>query len=233
MERSPVTTGDPGYAVEVVRRSEQHTSAWSGGTTTEIAIFPRNAVYGRRDFLWRISSARVDVEESTFTHLPGIWRLIMILEGDMTLEHELHHNVRLTPFQQDAFSGAWTTTSRGRARDFNVMLSEGCTGRLQAGELQPGSRWTAPSGPSDVGDDARGTVGVVYAVDNAISVRVGDESPYPLMAGDALLITADPGRVLPHVVVHNSRDRSVHIVMATITYEEAADRGADYTVHVE
>jgi environmental stress-induced protein Ves len=223
MERSVVTMGEPGYAVELVRRSEQHTSAWSGGTTTEIAIFPRNSVYGRRDFLWRISSARVDGEKSTFTHLPGIWRLIMILEGDMTLEHELHHSIRLTPFQQDAFSGAWTTTSRGRARDFNVMLTQGCTGTLQADELQPGSDWTVPPVSSDPCDGARRTVCVVYAVDGGVTACIEGEASYSLTAGDALLITVDRGSVLLPVAVQNNGDHRVHIVTATIQCEETAE----------
>ncbi|MCX6097802.1 MAG: HutD family protein [Caldiserica bacterium] len=121
--RYSVMRDDMAYAVELVRREHQHVSTWSGGTTIEIGIFPANAVYSRGDFCWRISSARVDSVESEFTSLPGFWRLIMILEGNMTLEHEHHHSVRLEPFQQDAFAGDWATRSRGRSRDFNIVLA--------------------------------------------------------------------------------------------------------------
>jgi environmental stress-induced protein Ves len=213
-------TQEPATVVELVRLDQQHISAWDGGMTTEIAIYPKDAVYSRRDFLWRISSAQVESEESRFTSLPGIWRLIMVLEGELTLEHEDYHSVRLQAFQQDAFAGGWVTRSRGRGRDFNIMLSEGCTGRLQADELQPGSSWTAPPGLSDAGDDARRTVCIVCAVDGPVSACVGDAASYALMAGDALLVTADRGRALPHVTVQNSRDRTVHSVTATIHYED-------------
>ena len=56
-------------------------SQWSGGTTTQLAIAPEGAVYADRDFLWRISSATVDLEESDFTALPDYVRLISVLDG--------------------------------------------------------------------------------------------------------------------------------------------------------
>ena len=36
-------------------------SQWSGGTTTQLAIAPSGAQYGDRTFLWRLSSATVDL----------------------------------------------------------------------------------------------------------------------------------------------------------------------------
>ena len=223
-------TGDPGYTVELVRHDDQCVSTWSGGTTTEIAIFPRDAVYGRRDFLWRISSARVDAETSTFTSLPGYRRLLMVLEGNMTLRHEGHHGVQLTPFLQDAFSGAWVTSSSGRARDFNMMLAQGCDGCLQADELAPGSSQAASLDCSDADEDARRGVRVIVAVDGAVTAVTGREPPTLLGTGDALLITVDHGRV-PRVVVQNSMSHGVHIVTAAIRCAEPGDCTAGSTAH--
>ena len=45
-------------------------SSWSGGTTTQVGIAPAGAVYASRDFMWRVSSATVDLEVSDFTALP-------------------------------------------------------------------------------------------------------------------------------------------------------------------
>ena len=45
-------------------------SRWSGGTTTQIALFPPESSYAGRDFLWRVSSAVVEDGESAFTPLP-------------------------------------------------------------------------------------------------------------------------------------------------------------------
>lgn len=118
--------------IRLIQKHEHKTSQWSGGTTTQLMIYPEDAQYSERNFLWRISSAKVEIEESTFTYLPGIQRIIMIINGCMTLEHEGHHSVTLAPFQQDTFMGDWTTTSVGKVTDFNLMMAEGCEGRLES-----------------------------------------------------------------------------------------------------
>lgn len=111
-------------------------SAWSGGLTRQIAIFPEDAGYAARDFLWRISSAEVALEESDFTHLPDYDRLIAPLKGAMILTHGGGAPVRLTPFQVHAFDGGAATHSRGRCTDFNLMLRKGAAdGTMEAVRL--------------------------------------------------------------------------------------------------
>jgi environmental stress-induced protein Ves len=211
---------DIAYAVELVRRDQQHTSTWNGGTTTEIAIYPKNAVYRRRGFVWRISSACVESEESEFTALPGIWRLIMVLEGDMTLEHEHHHSVRLAPFQQDAFAGDWMTRSRGRARDFNIMLSGACTGQMQAVSVQEQSSLAIPVETVQTCGKGKKAVLVVYGVDGTIVASVGVDGTWRVNTGDALLLTTDHQGATRSVRLSNEGDVEAHVVLATIWYEE-------------
>jgi uncharacterized cupin superfamily protein len=117
--------------IEVIRKNMHKTSDWSGGTTTELYIYPKDSSYANRNFKWRLSSAKVEVEKSTFTTLEGISRLIMIIEGELILEHEGHHNARLRAFEQDSFSGEWTTTSFGKVTDFNLMMAQDCKGKLE------------------------------------------------------------------------------------------------------
>jgi environmental stress-induced protein Ves len=212
-------TEDMSYAVELVRRDQQQVSIWNGGTTTEIAICPKDAVYSGRDFVWRVSSARVASEESEFTSLPGIWRLMMVLEGDMTLEHEHHHSVRLQPFQQDAFAGDWTTRSRGMARDFNVMLSGACSGRMEAVSVQGQSGLAIPDMAMQTCDEGKKAVHIVYGVDGAIVVGAGSDETWKMDAGDALLLTADHQGATNGVRLVNQDNASVHVVLATIWYE--------------
>ena len=117
--------------MHIIRKDMQTTTTWSSGTTTELAIYPVDAKYTKRNFKWRISTATVNNETSIFTMLPGIWRILMVVEGDLYLEHTGHHNVHLAPFEQDQFSGEWETKSRGKATDFNVMLAEGYVANLR------------------------------------------------------------------------------------------------------
>lgn len=119
-------------SVTLVRKEEQTVGTWAGGTTTQLAIWPPEADYKLRNFMWRISTARVDLEESVFTSLPGFHRLLMILEGSVRLTHEEHHEADLSAFEQDSFEGGWSTTSRGRCVDFNLMTAQESEGKIQA-----------------------------------------------------------------------------------------------------
>jgi environmental stress-induced protein Ves len=120
------------YNIEVIRKNEHKTSGWSGGTTTELYIYPKDSLYSHRNFKWRLSSAKVEIEQSTFTSLPAISRLIMVIEGELLLQHEGHHNIVLKAFEQDSFSGEWTTTSFGKVTDFNLMTAQDYKGKLES-----------------------------------------------------------------------------------------------------
>ena len=126
-------------------------SQWSGGTTTQVAIAPEGAVYADRDFLWRISSASVDLDESDFTALPDYHRWISTLKGGMTLSHEGGEKIVLAPYEVHQFDGGVDTHSWGRCTDFNLMLRKGkCQGvvrsiKLSAGESAVVNFESAPS----------------------------------------------------------------------------------------
>lgn len=108
-------------------------SQWSGGKTVQLGIAPEGAVYADRDFLWRLSSATVELEESDFTPLPDYMRLISVLQGEMRLSHDGAPMIRLQPYVVHSFDGGIPTHSEGRCVDFNLMLRKGrCRGSLQA-----------------------------------------------------------------------------------------------------
>jgi len=124
------------YDVKIIKKEHYSVSKWSGGETTELYIYPKNSKYKDRNFMWRISSATMDIEKSIFTHLPGFARELMVTHGKTTLEHEGKYKVTLSPFEKDSFMGDWTTKSFGRASDFNLMTSEGCSGSLKAFDVK-------------------------------------------------------------------------------------------------
>lgn len=112
---------------------DYETSVWSGGTTTQLWINPYEASYSDRAFLWRISSAAVEDETSTFTPLPEYERCIATLEGSIVLRHDGGEAIPLDPYQVHRFDGGAVTVSSGRCRDFNLMLRKGqAEGRLEA-----------------------------------------------------------------------------------------------------
>ena len=118
--------------VEHIKASELITNNWLGGTTTQLAIYPKDADYKKRNFLFRLSTATVETEESEFTKLPEVSRKIMILDGEIKIEHKNHHSKTLKKFDQDEFLGSWETKSYGKATDFNLMTTGNVKGDVEA-----------------------------------------------------------------------------------------------------
>ena len=109
---------------------------WSGGTTTQLFIYPVNAIYAERNFDFRLSTATVIVNESEFTTLPTVSRKLMVLDGKTTLTHKNQYSKKLTKFEVDEFEGNWETTSVGKCTDFNLMTTKNTSGELEAFVLQ-------------------------------------------------------------------------------------------------
>ncbi len=145
-------------------------SSWSGGKTIQIAIAPEGAEYAGRDFLWRLSSATVDLEESDFTALPDYTRLIAPVRGQMRLTHNGGDPIDLPPYKVHRFDGADATHSWGCCTDFNLMLRKGaCDGRM------------IPLGNGAAGEEAftpepSAEVLVIYCTEGHVSVRYRGES---------------------------------------------------------
>lgn len=108
-------------AIQVLKKENLITSVWTGGTTTQLYISPENADLSKKDFDFRISTATVVQEESDFTPMPGFGRKLMVLKGELQIEHAGHHSIFLKAFEQDQFSGDWQTKSKGTVVDFNVI----------------------------------------------------------------------------------------------------------------
>lgn len=116
---------------KLLTREDYITTGWSGGTTTQLAIAPEGAVYADRDFLWRLSSAAVELDHSNFTPLPGYDRFLSVLEGEIRLKIDAHAPFSLAPGEAVAFDGGAPVESWGRCVDFNLMVRKGaCRGEL-------------------------------------------------------------------------------------------------------
>lgn len=108
---------------KVIKKDNWKVSVWSGGTTNEIFIYPKDSNYIDRNFKARISVATTNNgDKSLFTRLPGVERYISKLSGDMKLQHVDHYDVNIEGHQIDRFKGDWETYSWGEYRDFNLML---------------------------------------------------------------------------------------------------------------
>lgn len=110
-----------------LRSSDYRRMPWKngGGTTTEIAIEPKEAGLAGERFLWRVSIADV-ASDGPFSRFDGYDRHIMLLEGaGMTLDAGPHGRFTLAQRVPQPFSGDWDVTgtlTAGPVRDFNLMV---------------------------------------------------------------------------------------------------------------
>ncbi|MBK0403373.1 HutD family protein [Adhaeribacter sp. BT258] len=161
----------------------RNTINWASGTSTEIFIYPPDGSFADRNFLFRISTATVEAEESTFTFFEGITRHLMILKGELELIHEGRYTKYLKPYEQDTFSGEWCTRSKGKVTDFNLMLKAGATGslthrRIGAGNGMPLAAKTAwyflyfASGTATLSNGITANTGDLIRLENGTTVDV-------------------------------------------------------------
>lgn len=123
----------------IVRKANDFkTSQWSGGSTTELYIYPEDAQYKEGNFQCRISSATVEVDKSDFTSLPGVKRYLSIFSGHLDMIHGEDEKVSLEPYEVDCFDGGIPTVSFGKVVDFNLMLKNGAEGKMEAVLLKQG-----------------------------------------------------------------------------------------------
>ena len=162
----------------VLKPADYLTTRWSGGATTQLTIAPEKAVYADRDFLWRVSSATVELDESDFTPLPDYRRFISTVRGDMTLSHNGGAPLTLRPGDIHEFDGGDDTHSIGRCTDFNLMLRK----NRAEGEM----RSFRFSGSAAYQAHQRAEMVLLYCAEGTAAVSAG---PYrvQLAAGASLL----------------------------------------------
>lgn len=117
-------------------RGEYREKLWDGGKTREIFIYPQESSYEEQNFIFRLSQATIEGEESHFTPLPDYNRTLMVLEGEVILSFEGTRVSRLSQWEQDQFDGGETTISFGKVEDYNLMVSKGNLGMMEAIQLQ-------------------------------------------------------------------------------------------------
>lgn len=172
----------------IYKEADFKESEWTGGKTRQLAIFPQSARYLDRNFVWRLSSATCEQEETSFSRLPDYDRVLMVLEGSVVLAHQDVRAARLEALEQDRFDGAYTTKSFGKITDYNLMVAKGCQGFLDAVILTESSK-ALEEEPQE--DYAFHTVGL-YCREGYATVTMGGET-LMLTEGQQLIADFDKG----------------------------------------
>ena len=120
---------------KVIRESDYITTRWSGGTTSQIMIWPEDAVFSQREFEWRISRATMENGESKFTRMDGFHRELYMMTGETVL-HFPQEEKYMKPGTIIHFSGDSEIRSVGGGTDLNLIMKNGVDGCLEEKEFE-------------------------------------------------------------------------------------------------
>lgn len=186
------------------KAKERTTADWAGGTTTQLAIFPENSEFMKFNFLFRISTATVEIEESVFTFMPGVTRHLMILDGVLDINHTGRYKKHLDKFGYDVFDGEWPTKAKGRVTDFNLMTREKANGKLQAITLKD-------RGEETLEFKSKTAFSAIYLLNGALRVIIGSNSA-EMNPGDFVL--CDHEREAQ--IMHMQATASSELILVTV-----------------
>ena len=118
---------------KIITKEDFITTKWAGGETTQLAIYPEDANFSQKDFLWRVSSATFTSTESKFSDFSGYQRYILPLEGKLRISHEGLYNRELDKYEVEYFDGSWSTFSENTldCRDYNFIVKSGNLAKMQ------------------------------------------------------------------------------------------------------
>ena len=194
-----------------LRPADYTVSDWSGGRTVQLSIGPEGERYADRKFLWRISSATVELETSEFTALPDYERLIAPIRGEMILSHNGGEEILLRPFDVHRFDGADLTVSKGKCTDFNLMLRKGkVTGEMRAIRLGSG-------GQQRITPEMPGDTVLLYLAEGTARVQTvggavnGELPELTLMAGESVVLGLED-YVSGEVIPENAQDVGLELL---------------------
>jgi environmental stress-induced protein Ves len=117
----------------IFKKEDFKVTKWAGGETNQLAIYPYDADFSERDFLWRVSSATFTSTSSEFSNFNGFQRYILPLKGKLNLYHEKLYERKLSEFEVEYFDGSWKTLSKNTldCMDYNFIVKNGNTAKLQ------------------------------------------------------------------------------------------------------
>ncbi|MDD4088730.1 MAG: HutD family protein [Tissierellia bacterium] len=118
---------------KIIDKEDFIVTKWTGGETTQLFIYPEDAIFSEKKFLWRVSSATFTSTESKFSDFTGYQRYILPLEGELSLSHEGLYNRELDKYEVEYFDGTWTTFSKNSldCRDYNFIVRNGNLTKMQ------------------------------------------------------------------------------------------------------
>jgi len=143
----------------------------------------------------------------------------MIIEGEVSIEHQGHHSAVLKAFEKDSFSGDWTTRCIGKATDYNLMTDKSCSGIMDAFSIETGEikeilldNTKSPSDRFSLVTDA------FYIIGGDVGVFIADSERQYAHDGDLVMVTRQEEEYERQIGFENYSDKKINIIRTTIYY---------------
>ena len=109
--------------ISKIAKAELMASEWDGGKTYEYFIYPPQANYAERNFMFRISSASIDKVPSQFTRFENYKRYLVMLDNSLEIIRN-GSTERYEKHELFTFDSNDTITSSSEGNDFNLMVQK-------------------------------------------------------------------------------------------------------------
>ena len=194
----------------IITKDKVRKRLWSGGTVNQLFIYPENADFDQKDFVFQVSTATVDVEESLFTFFDNYDRIIMTTDNKFVLVHNDQEEIVLGKNEPHFFYGDDKTQGKGKVNDFNLIMKRGvCRGDVMALSIEKGSV-IFPRKGSDI---CAKTLEIVFCAHGKLTFRLGKHQEH-LEQGELLVI--DHGEMNGKYLLSNEEDQVCEIVMTKV-----------------
>jgi environmental stress-induced protein Ves len=199
-----------GTPYRIITKDKVKKRSWSGGTVNQLFIYPENADFDNKDFIFQVSTATVDVEESLFTFFDNYDRIIMTTDNEFVLVHNDKEEIFLAKNEPHIFYGGDKTQGKGKVNDFNLIMKRGvCRGDVMSLSMAAGSVVFPRKG----NDKCARTLEIVYCAHGRLTLRSGKNQEH-LEQGDVLVI--DHGEMNNKYLLSNEEDQVCEIVMTKV-----------------
>lgn len=98
-------------------------AVWNGGKTFQYCIQPPESDYADKNFIYRISSATIEIDESYFTQFIGYNRYLVMLDNSLQIRHNGIAK-SFKPLEIFKFDSNDEVVSYSKGSDFNLMISK-------------------------------------------------------------------------------------------------------------
>lgn len=164
----------------ILSGSDYAVSRWAGGSSSQIFIYPENSIFNEHTFLWRISTASLEADSSTFTCFGGYHRILHLLTGESQLHFGDGRLYTLHPDDEVSFKGSDFVQSYGQASDLNLIMADGVWGETNTLKWKSAACWERSI---PYGGDAGKCQCVLYIAEG--TVKIAEKI---LHAGDSIVL---------------------------------------------